>query len=396
MDVKKILFSMTLCGVVSNVNAFENGDILSFEPGVVTCVIDGVYPNCLYGISEVTSGSYFALDANGDGRFTEWEKIPLSPGPDGGIIIGQLQPGFSDCYNSNATAGIDEPWSFFGCFGIHQTTVYPVIDNGDGTLDFRGWGVSWNSIPNINLGGDPALGDTGMATVSCANSPCQQGDDFTLDYIAHVPLGDPSGFGGVRYGLHLDGFPAEPRATISISVEGGRAQECSETGGSTLVMNASTTVPDGDSVESIGWTVDGNPLPDGASIDGYIALGSHIITANVQTVGGLTASATTSVTIRDTTPPEISAGFLDRMRGLPTEEIQRFNFLQIQAAATDVCDPSPEVEAMIGGAVQDGTLVYIMKYFGNVSINLSAIDLTVHAKDASNNSSSATTTLNIQ
>ncbi len=34
------------------------------------------------------------------------------------------------------------------------------------------------------------------------------GSAYTLDYLATVPLGDASGFGGVKYALHLEGTVA--------------------------------------------------------------------------------------------------------------------------------------------------------------------------------------------
>ena len=58
MDVKGALFSVALCGAASNVMAFNNGDVLGFEAGVASCVVAGVYPNCVYGMSDVVSGSY--------------------------------------------------------------------------------------------------------------------------------------------------------------------------------------------------------------------------------------------------------------------------------------------------------------------------------------------------
>ena len=77
---------------------------------------------------------------------------------------------------------------------------------GDGSvdLDFSGWAVTWNGIPTINMGGGAwGANANGVANVSCGN--CGDGDAFTLDYSATVPNGDPSGFGGVIYELHMTG-----------------------------------------------------------------------------------------------------------------------------------------------------------------------------------------------
>lgn len=98
--------------------------------------------------------------------------------------------------------GIDEPWAFFGNTGMHFTTsgVSPTGGSGDTrTMDMSGWRVTWNGIPSINMGG----GADGVLV--CSTSACADGDTYTLDYTAVVPNGDPSGFGGVTYLLHLEG-----------------------------------------------------------------------------------------------------------------------------------------------------------------------------------------------
>ena len=76
---------------------------------------------------------------------------------------------------------------------MHKTQGVPVMDNGDGTLDFAGRGMTWNSIPDIKLGGDPAnfAADTGLTTIMCPGGSCVAGGPFCLDYAAHVPLGHP-------------------------------------------------------------------------------------------------------------------------------------------------------------------------------------------------------------
>ena len=184
--------------------------------------------------------------------------------------------------------------------------------------------------------------------------------------------------------------------SISIDVAGGLQQECSATGGSSISMTANTTLSEGDSIQSIDWSIDGIIVSSGGMITEFISLGNHVINATVTTVNGLTASTAVNLSVNDTTPPVVSSEFINRITNMPAVELRRFNLLEIQAEATDICDPAPAVEAMFGAAVNDGDNVFIMKYFGNVSIGVAAIDLTVRATDSSNNTSSATTTLNIQ
>jgi len=145
---------------------------------------------------------------------------------------------------------IDQPWIFFGNIGVHQSTIAPTVlsDNGTGTvvLDFSGWNVSWNSIPSITLN---AGDDNGLATMFCylddvvtqTQGDCSAGNAYVLDYRATVPVGDPSGFGGVKYALHLEGIiavtgvtfsPAKPPNTTDIEAIDGAADSFTVLAGS--------------------------------------------------------------------------------------------------------------------------------------------------------------------
>lgn len=274
---------------------------------------------------------------------------------------------------------------------MHQT-LSPVTDNGNGTLNFTGWGVNWNGIGNIPLGGDPAnySSDTGLATINCSDNLCS---GYILDYNAHVPIGDPSGFGGVWYVLHLEGSdPSAP--SISIVVPGGNTQECAETGGSSVSMSANVTVPNGDAVSTITWSVDGSVLGTGTSIVPFLDLGSHVISANVLTFGGLRASSTSNVGVEDTTPPVAHAAFVNKRTGAEITSVSGKVRIKIQATATDICDANPVVNAMMGAPVNDGDSVGVGKSGEDLTISVSSIDLAVQASDASGNTATDTATLN--
>jgi hypothetical protein len=176
--------------------ALATGDRLVFDAGVVT---DPYAP---------PMGSYFSF---GDESVTYY--VPISIGPDGGIVIGQTQSasgshgglpgctyGIGVCDNTGEYPGIDAPWGFLGNTGMHFT-VSPVIDLGNGTLDFSGWRITWNRLVEIPLGGGGDYG-SGVATLTWSG---EYGDAFQLDYFAIVPEGDNSGFGLVEYTLHLEG-----------------------------------------------------------------------------------------------------------------------------------------------------------------------------------------------
>jgi hypothetical protein len=239
--------------------------ILSFQAGVYTCVMG----NCVNYGTNVATGSYFALDANGNGSFQSQEKTALvmhdgihmgatqsasgshtgdSFGTGNGytgtnyVMVGMDNGGTptnpnddlplwmqnsgpnstatTDRFVANTTEapGIDEPWSFFGNTGMHYTSSPITVANDLGfnagtgkyekELDFTGWGVTWNGIPAIPMGGDAAnfpTNNTGLALIECSLESCSQSSTFTLTYRATIPQGSSTGFGGVSYKLVLKG-----------------------------------------------------------------------------------------------------------------------------------------------------------------------------------------------
>ncbi len=117
------------------------------------------------------------------------------------------------------TNAIDAPWGFFGNTGSDYVTV-GVTGSTTAGLGMSGWTVTWNGIAAIPMGTGAWTAVTGAgstgATGTFANGVGRftwdgvYGDAYTLDYHATVPVGDPSGFGGVKYELHLQGLVTEP------------------------------------------------------------------------------------------------------------------------------------------------------------------------------------------
>lgn len=185
---------------------------LNADSGVASCILGGTVPNCVYGLQTVNTGSWFAMDTNGNGVTEPGEKVALettgtidfanttaAAGSHAGVIDGSESPVF-------------DIWEFFGGTGMNYLTS-AMSDNGDGTIDMSGWTVGWNGIAAIPMGGDNAnfASDTGLATLTCGMD-CDVNDSFTLEYAAHVPMGDASGFGGVGYSLYLEGSVASVSA----------------------------------------------------------------------------------------------------------------------------------------------------------------------------------------
>lgn len=369
--------------------ALPDGTVLQFNAGVPS-----------YGSSGnqigIASGSYFAVDTNGNNSFSGLEKTAISMHD--GVILGASQPASGSHpgnVNGTESPGIDNPWMFFGNVGMFQT-LNPVSDFGDGTLDFSGLGVTWNGIPNIPIGSQQ-LGDTLRATIVCTNTPCQVGDTYTLDYRGRVPAGDPSGFGGVLFGLHLEGTIVDGAtiARITINAVGGTRQECSTTGGSLVTLDATVGLPPGDSVASINWTLDGAPIGTGAQIVPLVSLGSHSLMAELQTQGGLSATATSNLVIEDTQPPVVNAAFINPRTGRVVTHVNRNTQLSIRANAVDVCDASPNVQALVGAPATDGGTVAVQVTQGLVGISVPQLNLSVTTNDDSGNAASAGATLTI-
>jgi len=117
----------------------------------------------------------------------------------------------SVCNNAGENPNIDNPWLFFSNTGMHQTTSPANVTSASGntgTVDMSGWDVTWNGIGSIPMGagvwGNSSVFSEGIGNVVCGLD-CGDTDSYTLDYHGTVPLGDASGFGGVKYGLHLEG-----------------------------------------------------------------------------------------------------------------------------------------------------------------------------------------------
>lgn len=193
---------------------------VSLEASVVVSVSAGISTmpdNTILTVvpATITSQTIFDVPADGAGS---WFSMEVKPGELTHVSIagfnqlqlGVIQPG------SAAAPDIDAPWTFFGNLGVHQTFATPVTiltDNGNGlvTLDMSGWDVSWNSIPSIPMGSGAHTGGVdSVASVTCQAgidgvADCSEGDSYMLTYYATVPPGDASGFGNVKYTLHLEG-----------------------------------------------------------------------------------------------------------------------------------------------------------------------------------------------
>jgi hypothetical protein len=67
-------------------------------------------------------------------------------------------------------------------------------------------------------------------------------------------------------------------------------------------------------------------------------LGAHVVTLNVTDMAGNTASDTVTVTVIDTTPPEIKATATPNILWPPNH---KYVEVKINVTVYDICDPSP-------------------------------------------------------
>ncbi len=178
-------------GMGAQAAVLNAGDLLTISAGVYD--IDTGF---------VVAGSWMGADTNGNGSISSSEEVAAYPGTDGGVITGTTQ----------APSEIDYWGEWFGNYGQDYTTIAPTGGTTAG-INFSGWTVTWRSISAINMGsGAWGIGySNGVANFTWSGT---YGDTYTLDYHATVPVGDQSGFGGVRFAWHLTGVvtaaPAVP------------------------------------------------------------------------------------------------------------------------------------------------------------------------------------------
>ncbi len=160
-------------------------------------------------------GTYFTMQVSSEVLI----YTVMEPGPAGGFVVDHEQPaGNSHTGQPNDTeqSAIDLGWSFFANTGFTYSANGGIASNSDGTLEFAGadgignsqgrYIITWNGIPAIDLGGAEQFPeDLGFAVISCTPAPCEDQSTYDLLYAAHVPPGDPSGFGGVPYTMTAEG-----------------------------------------------------------------------------------------------------------------------------------------------------------------------------------------------
>ena len=178
-------------------------------------------------VLSIASGSFFGMDTDKNKIITASEQTALSMGTTGIVIGSTTSQGAS--HSSGITSGdtnaVDAPWNFFGNTGSDYIKTTPITGSTTAGLNMAGWTVTWNGIAAIPMGSGawaPVCDATETANCSLTYTSGSanfawdgvSGHTYTLDYTATVPKGDPSGFGLVKYYLHLTGtVTAVPEAS---------------------------------------------------------------------------------------------------------------------------------------------------------------------------------------
>jgi len=134
--------------------------------------------------------------------------------------------------------------------------------------------------------------------------------------------------------------------------------ECNQAGGALVTLDGSRSrdPDDGGRVVSYEWwsgggTGQGTLLGTGAVLDVFFPLGPNAVSLRVVDGDGMTAGASTEITIRDTTPPLMEVD-LDRREIWPPDH--RLVPVQIVTEVIDVCDPGARaVLASVGSSEPD-------------------------------------------
>lgn len=187
------------CAMSTHAATVYTGDRLTIDSGIYTY---DTYGN----ISNVSSGSWFGCDCNGNSSISGVEKTALHQGTEG-FIIGVIQPTGTPTHPGPPTASdwnrITAPYIWYGNTAQEYTTS-PITGSTETGLDFSGFNWPWNGIEDIPFGtGAWGAGfSDGIANFVWDGI---YGHAYTLDYRLTVAPGDPSGFGGVRFAYHFEG-----------------------------------------------------------------------------------------------------------------------------------------------------------------------------------------------
>lgn len=194
-----VAVALGMAGAMSTTTA-SAAFILDITPGTHDCLVAADpthWTGCSFGAPTNVAGSNFSMGGN----FANDLSSSVGLDVDGVQPFVGTAPSSGNALDPSLAGGnITDPWLFFSLtqYGVNYTTSpISLTDDGAGgaLADMSGWRVAWSEVPEINMGG----GAPGALTYD------NVAKTWSLDYSAVVPDGDPSGFGGTAYDLHLEG-----------------------------------------------------------------------------------------------------------------------------------------------------------------------------------------------
>ena len=286
-----------------------------------------------------------------------------------------------------------DPWLFFGIEVITSDTVFyqsgtHTTAGGTFTVPDGGIGanmkITWNANEIWVVMVWNVVNSGGLDSYQIIDS---DGDGSP----GHAMTNGPFPGHTVNYEFSATPFgPPAPGINLALNVIGGEDQECTGNSSADVTIMSNVSLIGGAELDSVSWSVDGSSIGAGESITQNLALGNHVVEATAVTTTGEAKTATTAVTVEDTTRPVTVVNFVYRNGQVidVDNETASPGTYKIDLKVTDTCDPEPVITSAIAEEVtevDDGDLIRITRRLDNVKINTSAVSVRASGKDASGN-----------
>lgn len=173
---------------------------------------------------------------------------------------------------------------------------------------------------------------------------------------------------------------------INLLVDGGDLQECRSPQGNTVMVRG-LVFPEGIQLASSELFLNGKPVATSLPAEVTLVLGNNTLALVATSTDGRELTGARTVTVVDTTAPEIDAHFVDRRSGKIITSINSplMNFATVRIGARDACDTKPAVESVVGTEIKDGDPLRFLGLTGRLTLIAGKLTLKVTATDATGN-----------